>query len=83
MMRRREEKSILIVKGYAGTGKTTAMSAFVETLKYYKVNTRLLAPTGRAAKVFSLKSKKDAFTIHKSIYRQKKKTDLGGSLDVS
>lgn len=60
-----------ILKGYAGTGKTTIISALVATLP--KINKRavLLAPTGRAAKVMSHYSGKKAFTIHKKIYRKK------------
>jgi exodeoxyribonuclease-5 len=59
---------IFILKGYAGTGKTTIMAALVKTLPLFKINTVLLAPTGRAAKVLSLYSDKNAFTIHKKIY---------------
>lgn len=83
LLRKRDEKVIQIIRGYAGTGKTTAVAAFVKTINFYKVNTCLLAPTGRAAKVFSLKANKDAFTIHKVIYRKKKKTDLTGSLNLA
>ncbi len=57
-----------ILKGYAGTGKTTMMSALIKTLPYFGIKTVLLAPTGRAAKVLSLYSEKNAFTIHKHIY---------------
>ncbi len=64
-----------ILSGYAGTGKTTLVSAFVRALKSIKVKTVLLAPTGRAAKVFSAYSKHSAFTIHKKIYRQKSSSD--------
>lgn len=83
LLRKRDRNAALIIRGYAGTGKTTAMAAFVKTLKHYKVNTQLLAPTGRAAKVLSLKAEKDAFTIHKVIYRKKKKTDLVGGLNLA
>ncbi|MCQ2973222.1 MAG: AAA family ATPase [Bacteroidales bacterium] len=62
---------IFVLLGYAGTGKTSLMSAFVKTLSDFKINCVLLAPTGRAAKVFSQFSGKKAFTIHKMIYRQK------------
>ncbi|MBN2486959.1 MAG: AAA family ATPase [Bacteroidales bacterium] len=64
------KNEILIVKGYAGTGKTTSLSAFVKVLKEFGHKVSLLAPTGRAAKVFSLYSGEKAFTIHKKIYRQ-------------
>ncbi|MCC8095210.1 MAG: AAA family ATPase [Tannerellaceae bacterium] len=67
----REQDSLLLIKGYAGTGKTSLIGALVKTLKEIKQNTILLAPTGRAAKVFSGYSDQKAFTIHKKIYRQK------------
>ncbi|MCD7914908.1 MAG: AAA family ATPase [Tannerellaceae bacterium] len=67
----REQDSLLLIKGYAGTGKTSLIGALVKTLKELKQNTILLAPTGRAVKVFSGYSDQKAFTIHKKIYRQK------------
>lgn len=60
-----------VLKGYAGTGKTTLISALVKVLPKIKLNSVLLAPTGRAAKVISNYSGKMAFTIHKKIYRKK------------
>lgn len=63
--------SILLLKGYAGTGKTSLVGAVVKTLTEVKQKTILLAPTGRAAKVFSGYAGHKAFTIHKKIYRQK------------
>lgn len=60
-----------ILKGYAGTGKTTLISAIVKVLPNLKLKSVLLAPTGRAAKVISNYSGKKAFTIHKKIYRKK------------
>lgn len=60
-----------MVKGYAGTGKTTIISALVKSLPSLKLKSVLLAPTGRAAKVLSGYSGKSASTIHKKIYRQK------------
>ena len=71
----KEPNQIFILKGYAGTGKTSVLGAFVKTLSFFKVKTRLLAPTGRAAKILSLKSSKEAFTIHKQIYRRNSKVD--------
>lgn len=59
---------IFLLSGYAGTGKTTLISTFVKTLKQLKVNSYLMAPTGRAAKVLSTYSNKRAHTIHRSIY---------------
>lgn len=60
-----------ILKGYAGTGKTTVVGALVKALKYYNYKSALLAPTGRAAKVITNYSGRKAFTIHKRIYRRK------------
>jgi exodeoxyribonuclease-5 len=60
-----------LIKGYAGTGKTSIVSALVKTLPEFKLKSVLLAPTGRAAKVLSNYSGKPAYTIHKKIYKQK------------
>ena len=81
-VRNKNSKEIFLIKGYAGTGKTSLLAAFVQTLHTYKVKTKLLAPTGRAAKVFSLKARSDAFTIHKHIYRRKSKVDITSGLDL-
>ena len=59
---------MLLIKGYAGTGKTSIISAFVNKLKFTHYKSVLLAPTGRAAKVISVYSNRPAFTIHKKIY---------------
>ncbi len=67
----READSLLLLKGYAGTGKTSLVGAIVKTLTEIKQKTVLMAPTGRAAKVFSGYAGHKAFTIHKKIYRQK------------
>ncbi len=64
------EKAFLL-KGYAGTGKTSVISALVRALNTLKMKSVLLAPTGRAAKVIAAYSGYPAFTIHKKIYRQK------------
>ena len=66
-----DESDILVVNGYAGTGKTTAVSAVISVMKEFQTKCVLLAPTGRAAKVLSSYSGQPAFTIHKHIYRQK------------
>ncbi len=63
--------SIFVLNGYAGTGKTTLISALVDVLDQVNIKSILLAPTGRAAKVLSRYSKKPSFTIHKRIYRQR------------
>ena len=60
-----------ILKGYAGTGKTTSVAALVNSLRSFGLKSELLAPTGRAAKVMGQYAKTRAFTIHKRIYRKK------------
>lgn len=65
-----DQKDTLIVRGYAGTGKTTVISSIVNVLPLFNFKFALLAPTGRAAKVISSYSGKKAHTIHKIIYRQ-------------
>lgn len=64
--------SIFLLKGYAGTGKSSLIGALVKTMTQLDQKTVLLAPTGRAAKVFSKYSEHPAYTIHKKIYRQKR-----------
>ena len=66
-----DDSDILVVNGYAGTGKTTAISSVISVMKEYGTKCVLLAPTGRAAKVLSSYSGQPAFTVHKHIYRQK------------
>ena len=80
--RSRSDFPLFIISGYAGTGKTSVLGAYVRALKHYKVETKLLAPTGRAAKVFSNKSNENALTIHKQIYRRKSKVDITSGLDL-
>ncbi len=70
---------IFLLTGYAGTGKTSVISAVVKTLDILRMRSVLLAPTGRAAKVLGSYSGKQAFTIHKKIYRQKSSKDGVGS----
>ena len=76
---------LMLINGYAGTGKTTAIAAFIKMLKEWKHNFILLAPTGRSAKVLSNYTGMPAKTIHKQIYRQKSLKDGIGqfSLDVN
>jgi exodeoxyribonuclease-5 len=71
----REKAGILVVKGYAGTGKTTAVRALIRILADRGVRSVLLAPTGRAAKVLAGYTGTEAFTIHKMIYRQRSAKD--------
>lgn len=66
----RDARKAFILRGYAGTGKTSVTSALVRALKGLKQPCVLLAPTGRAAKVLSRYSGEQAYTIHKKIYRQ-------------
>ena len=66
-----DDRKVFLLCGYAGTGKTSLISALVRTMEQLERRTVLLAPTGRAAKVFSSYSGKSAHTIHKCIYRQK------------
>ncbi|MCR5362532.1 MAG: AAA family ATPase [Bacteroidales bacterium] len=63
---------IFVLRGYAGTGKTSLVGALVKAMDEMQMRTFLMAPTGRAAKVFAQKAEKTAFTIHKSIYRQQR-----------
>ncbi len=70
--------ALYLLKGYAGTGKTTIVGAIVSNLSQAKKSAVLMAPTGRAAKVISNYSGKQAFTIHKKIYFPKKNQGGGG-----
>lgn len=73
---------LFVLKGYAGTGKTTVISTIVNQLKNVNQKYLLLAPTGRAAKVISNYSQKPAFTIHKKIYFPKKSSGGGVSFTL-
>lgn len=68
---RTDGHTVFLLRGYAGTGKTSLVSALVRTLDLLKQKCVLLAPTGRAAKVFSAYAGHPAYTIHKKIYRQR------------
>ena len=72
-----DSNHILLLKGYAGTGKTTIVGTLVKNLWKAKMSSALLAPTGRAAKVIGNYSKKEAFTIHRKIYYPKKQKSGG------
>lgn len=71
------EREIMVIKGYAGTGKTNMVAALSKTLPTFKWRSVLLAPTGRAAKVLSTYSQKPAQTIHKKIFRKTPTHDGG------
>ena len=73
-----DPRSVMLLRGYAGTGKTSLVSALIQTLPDLRVHSLLLAPTGRAAKVLSGYSGRPAYTIHKKIYMTA--TDAGGVL---
>ena len=77
----KKNKSIFVLKGYAGTGKTFIISNVVKNLWKIKKSVILLAPTGRSAKVLSGYCEKEAFTIHKEIFYTK--NNFSGSLDFS
>ncbi|MGE5944906.1 MAG: ATP-dependent DNA helicase [Flavobacteriales bacterium] len=72
------QNSLYVIKGYAGTGKTTIIGTIVTNLWKAKMSAVLMAPTGRAAKVISNYSGKEAFTIHKKIYFPK--SEKGGGV---
>jgi exodeoxyribonuclease-5 len=73
---------IFLMTGYAGTGKTSIISSVVKTLDLLRMRAVLLAPTGRAAKVLASYSGRQAFTIHKKIYRQKSSKDGLGNFSL-
>ena len=72
----RSDSAVMVLRGSAGTGKTTLAAAIVRALLGLKQKLLLMAPTGRAAKVFSLYADHPAYTIHRRIYRQKTAGDL-------
>ena len=76
----RHEEAVMVMRGSAGTGKTTLAAAIVKAMTALGQKLVLLAPTGRAAKVFSLYAGHAAFTIHRRIYRQK---SLEGRFELS
>lgn len=79
----REPNVVMILRGSAGTGKTSLASAMVLTLRSLGQKLVLMAPTGRAAKVFSQSCGMPAYTIHRTIYREKSYTGLGGIFDIN
>ncbi len=83
MMTSTDNDRLMLVKGYAGTGKTSLISAFVRTLNSFGIRSVLMAPTGRAAKVLSAYSGEPAYTIHKKIYRQKSSNDGFGAFSLN
>jgi len=78
----KNKDAAFLMKGYAGTGKTTTVKALINTLGGYRIKSVLLAPTGRAAKVLTGYTGKPAFTIHKKIYRQTSSKDGFGDFKL-
>ncbi len=74
---------VLLIKGFAGTGKTSIMKSFVDVLKEFSIPVKLMAPTGRAAKVLSGYVGIPAFTIHRTIYRQKQAISVNGNFELN
>lgn len=79
----RNPHSVMVLRGSAGTGKTTLAAAMVSTLHRLGQKLTLMAPTGRAAKVFSLHSNLPAYTIHRRIYREKNYTGISGIFNLN
>ena len=75
--------AVMILRGSAGTGKTSLSGAIVRTLRAVRQKVMLLAPTGRAAKVFSLNSGMPAYTIHRRIYREKTFAGVDGQFNLN
>lgn len=75
--------AVMILRGSAGTGKTSLSGAIVRTLRAVRQKVILLAPTGRAAKVFSLNSGMPAYTIHRRIYREKAFAGVDGQFNLN
>lgn len=74
---------VLLIKGFAGTGKTSIMKAFVDVLKEFSLPVKLMTPTGRAAKVLSGYVGIPAFTIHRTIYRQNQAATVSGNFELN
>ncbi len=79
----RTNNQVFLLKGYAGTGKSSLIGSLVKTMTQFNQKTVLLAPTGRAAKVFSAYADQPAFTIHKKIYRMDKFTEGPGNFSLA
>ena len=79
----RDPRSVMVLRGSAGTGKTVLAGAIVKAMTGLGRKVMLLAPTGRAAKVFALNSGHEAFTIHRRIYRERTFSGPGGSFNLN
>ena len=78
-----DKYQVFLLKGFAGTGKTTLIKAVVDTLSELKLHAVLMAPTGRAAKVMSAYTGRSASTIHRKIYRQQSSKDGFGKFSLN
>jgi exodeoxyribonuclease-5 len=76
LLSRSTDDEVFLLSGYAGTGKTSLVAALVKTMRQLQQPVMLMAPTGRAAKVFSLYADTPAYTIHRRIYRQKSLSEM-------
>jgi len=74
--------SVFVLKGYAGTGKTSLVKAVVHGLEKLRIRCQLMAPTGRAAKVLSLYANRSASTVHRKIYRQRSLSSANSTFDL-
>ena len=79
----REQNCVMVMRGSAGTGKTSLAGAMVRTFTRLGQKLMLMAPTGRAAKVFAMNSGHTAFTIHRKIYREKSYSGIGGQFNLN
>ena len=77
------DNKCFILRGYAGTGKTTSVAALVKSLPAFRLRASLLAPTGRAAKVMTSYSGRTALTIHKKIYRKRSAVSMDMSFQLA
>lgn len=80
---RRQDESCFVLRGYAGTGKTTSVAALVKALGSFRLKAQLMAPTGRAAKVMGGYTGLKAFTIHKKIYRKKSAVHTDSTFELA
>ena len=79
----KEQNCVMVMRGSAGTGKTSLAGAMVRTFTRLGQKLLLMAPTGRAAKVFAMNSGHTAFTIHRKIYREKSYSGIGGQFNLN
>lgn len=79
----REQNCVMVMRGSAGTGKTSLAGAMVRTFTRLGQKLLLMVPTGRAAKVFAMNSGHTAFTIHRKIYREKSYSGIGGQFNLN